>query len=192
MAIWEPLLSFTPSWLDWSLCYTRSLKVRLTTSLFKSQFNHFFGTMTCVTDWLLWIIITWLQKTQPLYNNIECHRDVQKLLKTNFVDLFSLCLHLSLPTLILPTLILPLVFLKCYIHNARKMTIHSSNSTRKPWEEEYPIETQRYLVWYELVLWRYSCQTSTVFWYKNVHRSYLWASHFEYFSGRVRACPQTP
>ena len=58
--------------------------------------------MTCVIDWLLWIIITWLQKTQPLYNNIECHRDVQKLLKTNFVDLFSLCLHLSLPTLILP------------------------------------------------------------------------------------------
>ena len=100
----------------------------------------FLGTMTCVIDWLLWIIITWLQKTQPQYNNIECHRDVQKLLKTNFVDLFSLCLHL-----ISPTLILPLVFLKCYIHIARKMTIHSSNSTRKPWEEEYSIGTQRYV-----------------------------------------------
>ena len=144
-------------WIE--VCNTRSMIVwRLRTSLFKSQnLTEFFVRMTCVG-----IVILWLQRTQqswqPLYNNTECHRHVQKVLKTEQWFTF---------------------------YSARRSTIPSSNSTRKPWEHGSNRHPNSYLVWYELVLQRYSRQTSSTFWYKNVSlRRSLSISFKIFFWGR--------
>ena len=157
-------------WIE--VCNTRSMRVwRLRTSLFKSQnLNDFFVRMTWVG-----IVIIWLQKTQqgwqPLYNNTECHRHVQKVLKIE--QWFIAHVLRSTP------------FLTVYIHSARRSTIPSSNSARKPWEHGSNRHPNSFLVWYELVLQRYSRQTSSTFWYKNVSlRRSLSISFKIFFWGR--------
>ena len=147
------------------VCNTRSLRVwRWTTSLFKSQ-----NWLTFLSWWLVWLL--WSYDCKRL-NKVDNHCTIT----LSVIGMCRKCWKLSNDLL-----------LRCYIHSARRMTIPSSNSTRKPWEQGYmdPIDTSRYLVWYELVLQRYSCQTSSTSWYKNVRLKWSQGISFKtFFQGR--------
>ena len=143
---------------------------RWTTSLFKSQ-----NWLTFLSWWPVWLL--WLYDCKRL-NKVDNHCTIT----LSVIGTCRKCWKLSNDLL-----------LRCYIHSARRMTIPSSNNTRKAWEQGY---MDRYLVWYELVLQRYSRQTSSTSWYKNVRLKRSHAGHLiqNIFpgEGRVEGCPQTP